>query len=609
MKVINNKKGSAMLWAILLVVILTILLGAITTSSYAYFNYTIRSVKKQQAYFTARSAMSALLEQYTTIDLDHKQDAGSNVYSYDEENNPLIPLKGEEIKVLDFGFDEDQMGSATGTIKANAKDPDMIDVVIVAKFRDTEYTMKSTVGRQPIYFGGVAIKNMALGVGSSFELDPGTDFYYYTYKNKEEMGNKKANTFDTAKICVSGSTITIHGNVITQGDAKLDRHITAAGYHFKTPVEFTLKTDGHSRKIWNSEQYIISNRTFPLDDKLAEHPLTVRKLLTEPGNCSFYYCNNSKNNKNNAFGRNLPDGITTLLNALMHPSLPGGVSFDVSELINGFGIGKEVLNMLGDNNVENLAVIDSNNNGLATRYIEILSLANTISESLDDTAAYISSFLDGIPNIFGLKDTIVRLFVSPLENIAKAVNENGLTVMDISYIDFDSSNTGNFGDSNVVPVTYLNVGGNPLESGGIDVRIKYGTNPGSQATINQIGDSIKKGIDNLASRWLKIVKNTSYVNVYLGENATLELGVENPKISMLANEPAKTEANQVYFMSVYGQPGSKVVLNDKVHVFGEIMCDNIEINGDVAITYASSNGSQVAKQKVAEFWTVVNYSD
>ena len=596
MKVINNKKGSAMLWAILLVVILTILLGAITTSSYAYFNYTIRSVKKQQAYFTARSAMSALLEQYTTIDLDHKQDAGSNVYSYDEENNPLIPLKGEEIKVLDFGFDEDQMGSATGTIKANAKDPDMIDVVIVAKFRDTEYTMKSTVGRQPIYFGGVAIKNMALGVGSSFELDPGTDFYYYTYKNKEEMGNKKANTFDTAKICVSGSTITIHGNVITQGDAKLDRHITAAGYHFKTPVEFTLKTDGHSRKIWNSEQYIISNRTFPLDDKLAEHPLTVRKLITEPGNCSFYTANNSKTNKNNAFGRNVPTAISNILNNLLNPTF-FGVTINLADLLN-VGIGKEVFNLLGDNNIDNLAVIDSNNNGLATRYIEIVSFANILSESMND----ISKTLKNLPIIGPVLKNVI-------DDLSEAVNKNGLTVMDISYIDFDSSNTGNFGDSNVIPVTYLNVGGNALETGGIDVRIKYGTNPGSQAIIGQIGDSIKKGIDNLASRWLKIVKNTSYVNVYLGENATLELGVDNPKISMLANEPAKTEANQVYFMSVYGQPGSKVVLNDKVHVFGEIMCDNIEINGDVAITYASSNGSQVAKQKVAEFWTVVNYSD
>ena len=65
MKVINNKKGSAMLWTILLTVILTILLGSIMTASYAYFNYTMYTVKRQQAYFTARSATNALIEEFS----------------------------------------------------------------------------------------------------------------------------------------------------------------------------------------------------------------------------------------------------------------------------------------------------------------------------------------------------------------------------------------------------------------------------------------------------------------------------------------------------------------------------------------------------------------
>ena len=49
--------------------------------------------------------------------------------------------------------------------------------------------------------------------------------------------------------------------------------------------------------------------------------------------------------------------------------------------------------------------------------------------------------------------------------------------------------------------------------------------------------------------------------------------------------------------------------NDKVTLLGEIQVDNLVINGNVNTVYSTSNGSQVAKQKVAEFWAVANYTE
>lgn len=594
MKLINNKKGSAILWTILLTVILTILLGAISTAAYAYFNYTLYTVRRQQAYFTARSAMSTILEQYTTIDLEHQSDDGSNIYSYDTSINPLLPAKGEKIKVNNFGFDN--MGTATAEIEVNSKDSDMIDVVVNSTYAGEDYTMKATVARQPIYFGGVAIKNLALGPNSKFELEKGTDFYYYTYKNKEAMGTNKANTFDTSAICKNGASITIHGNVITQGDAKLDNHIVAAGYHFNTPVEFSNKVGGHSRKIWNSEQYIISNRTFTIDENIGKYTTSIANVFTSLTNTSLYYCNNAKSTMNNCFGR------SSLFN-LTNTSDSGGLKIfnEMLSWLQEIGGQTELGRFSGENTVDNLAVKDTNNNALSTRYIEILSLSNTLNNSVD----YINNMIKNNSGILG--NIAASAFKSMYDNtVGGFLDKYGLTVMDISYIDFDSTNQGNFGDSGATPVTYLFVEGNAKD--GLYVRVKYGSKPDSTSLWYRASDWINNGIDSIAENWLKILKQTSYVIVYLGENSTIELGVSNPGILALS-EPAKTEANQKYFMSIYGQPGSKVILNDKVQLIGEVMADNLTINGDVKITYASSNGSQVAKQKVAEYWTVVNYSD
>ena len=70
--------------------------------------------------------------------------------------------------------------------------------------------------------------------------------------------------------------------------------------------------------------------------------------------------------------------------------------------------------------------------------------------------------------------------------------------------------------------------------------------------------------------------------------------------------------NLVFPFSVYGEDGSELILHDNVTVLGEIDVDKLTIkpgtNG-VKVVYSTSNGSQVAKQKVDSYWAVAQYKE
>ncbi len=94
----------------------------------------------------------------------------------------------------------------------------------------------------------------------------------------------------------------------------------------------------------------------------------------------------------------------------------------------------------------------------------------------------------------------------------------------------------------------------------------------------------------------------AYVIVYLEPNSSIELGCK-------VNGRNDNLQDLVFAYSIYGGDNTTVILNDKVTVLGEIYCDNLIVNGNANVTYTNSSGSQIAKQKVAEYWTIVNYSD
>ena len=110
-------------------------------------------------------------------------------------------------------------------------------------------------------------------------------------------------------------------------------------------------------------------------------------------------------------------------------------------------------------------------------------------------------------------------------------------------------------------------------------------------------------MDSIVNILFDINEATNYIIVFLGKNSTIHLGYNGD--GRRSNNPE----DLIFLYSIYGEEGSTVIIEDGVTVVGEIMVDNIVTKGNANIIYSSTNGSQVAKQKIAEFWTVANYKE
>lgn len=624
---LRNNKGSALLWCVLMTIIVTILLGSILTATYAYFNYTMRTVKRQQAYFTARSAMNSIMEEFASEEQERDTSAGSIAGSYKESQIPIMPAnKNEIIKINNFNFEEG-MGTATAEISLyvdkakNKVDEEKVSVTVTSQYADETYEMNATIARQPLYFGGIAIKTLILN-GSNFELAEGTDLYFYTYRNDTLKGSNKAATFDTTCVTaadktaqpvqlLNGSTVTINGNLVTQGDAKISPNCRIAGFKFSKNTDFT--STKLTRKIWNSNQYIISNKTLEVSETNGKYSTNLINTFRNLSHTTLEYCNNTRLAFEN--GRNIQvPTVTTVGRLIKIPVITmetRHIDATFGAPANLFGSAMESLvstidefipnnmtkfgTILSDNNVDDLAITKTTNDALTTQYIELLSLSNSMS-----------NIVDTIGN-----KTVSDIFDAMFGDV---IQNYGLTVKDISYINFSDSGSQSVGD-NVTPLTYLMVEDN------LYVRIKYGQKPDMETPLNQIRDRISNSIDDIVNSWTGITKKCSCVIVYLGKNATLELGTGTPHIQgtdpVYKGDKPFTAANQTYFYTIYGLEGSTVKLKGNgngggkvpMTFVGSIECDNLEAEGDVSVIYTSTNGAQVAKQKVAEYWTVINYSD
>ncbi|GEM_PF-3073997 len=552
MKLLKDNKGSAILWTVLLSVIITILLGAVMTASYAYFNYTMYTVKRQQAYFTARSGMEVIVNELS----NQNEDVSS----------PLLPAKGAVVEISDISFDSKMGTIKEATVTRDANEDMRLDVSVTATYADQDYTISSTVMKQPLYFAGIAIKNISLN-GGNLNLGKNTDLYW---NNKEKTYQSKVN----------GYFINVKGNLVTKGDAIIYPGTTVANRQFNKTVKFS-KTGKSDRRVWSSEEYILSNKTLKVFEKgTPEYTSSFFNTLKSLTTTNYKYCNNSAVFRETSFG--FP-GLLQLLGTAF-----GNANISEEQLFKSLGL----QNVYYDLKNNNLSVADSSNDALAIRYIRVLSVSSLMSDRLQ-------AIIDDTPwwDVFGLTAAIARSLKGPVDNM-------GLKTLDLSYIDYDSTNQNTWSD-NVVPVVYLLVGEETALSGSdMCVRVQYGKNPANMSIVGQITDTINKNVDGFISKYLKITKNLAYVIVYLGKGCTLELG------EPIGTNPAqRTEENLIFAYSIYGSDGSTVILNDKVTVLGEIQVDNLVINGNVNTVYSTSNGSQIAKQKVAEFWAVANYTE
>lgn len=59
----KNQRGSVLLWALILMMVIIITLGACLTISFSYFSRSLTAQVEKQAYYTAHSAMSAVIKE------------------------------------------------------------------------------------------------------------------------------------------------------------------------------------------------------------------------------------------------------------------------------------------------------------------------------------------------------------------------------------------------------------------------------------------------------------------------------------------------------------------------------------------------------------------
>lgn len=557
MKIINNKKGSALLWCILMLIILTILLGSILTATYAYYTYTMNTVKRQQAYFTSRSAISVILEELTS----EEQVRVSGQYA--ESTIPIMPSgKGEAnaVEINDFGFSE-RMGTAEAKLVLN--DDDRIDISVTSYYPDKEngekYVMKATVVRQPLYFGGIAVKHLTLN--GNLTLGENTDFYWNNTDTFNTLGNGTSLKNNTA------STIQINGNLVTKKDAVITPNNIVAGRKFYGTATFS-GNGLHSKKIWSPTEYIISNKELKVDDDTnTEYSTNFINTLKNLTSTHSYYCNSNGNPT--VFGR---------------VSLTGRESF-LLQLTDALGLGN-ITNDIAD---DRFKLTNSENDALAIQYIEILSLSTTVSNAIED-------YKNGTRSIIG------GMAASTIQNLYDQVFSNfALKCLDVSFIDFQSNDENNRYDE-VVPLTYMFVRGGSHT--GLRVRVRYGCDPGSRNAIGRAVDTISGNVSNFINGIFDIHNKPSYIVVYLEENGVIELGYDDD-----GRRVPNKDSDLVFLYSIYGGDNTTVILHDGVIVVGEIICDNLQIMGNSKVVYSSVNGGQVAKQKIAEYWAVSNYSD
>lgn len=102
----DNKKGSALLWAIIVVMVLEIVIAASLTIAYSYYNRSIQNNNKRQAYLTAKGIIVDIVEHFKV---------GDSAYT-----DLFKDLKAGESTLLNVTMPADaKMGTSRGKIEVN----------------------------------------------------------------------------------------------------------------------------------------------------------------------------------------------------------------------------------------------------------------------------------------------------------------------------------------------------------------------------------------------------------------------------------------------------------------------------------------------------------
>lgn len=217
----RKERGSAIIWAMAVIMLLVVLVTAALSIALAYFSASLHENQQKQAYLTARSAVNILTEQVN--DEVNKKD--------------LIPTKyGEtgKIKIPSVKM-SDQMGTCSAELTrtketVNGKEEDRLIITAHAKVYEQTYSMNAVLAltngsggsvepepEPPVdkYFGnGMFFTNFAYGQNSTvygpMDTTAGTDVFFYN--NDGSTLNFSCSNLVGTKL-VEGP-ITLRGNVL-----------------------------------------------------------------------------------------------------------------------------------------------------------------------------------------------------------------------------------------------------------------------------------------------------------------------------------------------------------------------------------------------------------
>lgn len=119
----KNKKGSTIVWAITLIMVLVVIVGASLSFAYMSYNQSIKNRNKTQVELIANSAIKFL----------------AGAIENDENSSQLIPDKGKQINVSKM-----ECSVPYGTIsniKINRKKENLIIASLKANYHDEDYTI------------------------------------------------------------------------------------------------------------------------------------------------------------------------------------------------------------------------------------------------------------------------------------------------------------------------------------------------------------------------------------------------------------------------------------------------------------------------------------
>lgn len=194
----RNRNGAVLVWAMVVLLLLTILIGAVLTLSMAYYTRCVNSHSAKQADFTARSAVDSIAGVLCGTGTNENRDAILSKLTSD----------GSELNLNDLQFAQQSFGSCSAAIKRESYGGS--DTLLITATAVVGKQTKSVSLRLSQSFSFPASGNtiQTINTGETDEVSHNPDFDFYV-KNGATLGFDHNASYDGNIYAESNSLITI----------------------------------------------------------------------------------------------------------------------------------------------------------------------------------------------------------------------------------------------------------------------------------------------------------------------------------------------------------------------------------------------------------------